>query len=109
MSISEETKRKLAPSDPRVDNQPSLMPQSLKDTRLGAFPTSSAEDPLTPGKRMEEKYKLMERFCRQNWINHGMIGGGASTVAAVSALWLATKRRTCRISALKNDSSLTKN
>eukprot|EP01122_Echinamoeba_exundans_P005439 TRINITY_DN15595_c0_g1_i1.p1 TRINITY_DN15595_c0_g1~~TRINITY_DN15595_c0_g1_i1.p1 ORF type:complete len:200 (-),score=26.03 TRINITY_DN15595_c0_g1_i1:50-649(-) len=93
-SVPPAVKSYLSPSDPRVSSQPSLMPQVTRDSRLGSLPSDMQPGhlPLTPGQSMEEKYKMMERFCRQSWINHGMIGGGASVLASSAALWVAHKR-----------------
>jgi hypothetical protein len=95
-SVPPSVKNYLSPSDPRVSSQPSLMPQVTRDSRLGSLPSDTHPEhlPMTPGQSMEEKYKMMERFCRQSWINHGMIGGGASVLASSAALWVAHKRST---------------
>lgn len=94
MAVPHEAKQLLRSPDLRVHEQPSFMPQSTGDYRLGSLPSEmkAVGVPLTPGESTEEKYKLMERFCRQSWINHGMIGGGLSAIVTSGALYLAQRR-----------------
>lgn len=55
---------------------------------------------MTPGERMEEKYKLLERFCRQTWINHGMIGGGVATLLSAGTMLVAQRKSSSKEFAL---------